>query len=62
MVGPSSLCPGYSVPEGLMSLYQPDGGMLCPEKIIQVPGMWRGPRGRHTVLGVWRGHWEGTQP
>ena len=50
------------MPEGLMSLYQPDGGMLCPEKIIQVPGMWRGPRGRHTVLGVWRGHWEGTQP
>ena len=28
--------PGYSIPEGLMSLYQPDGGLLTPEKIIKV--------------------------
>ena len=27
---------GYSVPEGLQALFQPDGGMLRPEKIIQV--------------------------
>ncbi len=32
---------GYSVPKGMKALFQPDGGFLCPEKIIQVC-VWKG--------------------
>ncbi|KAG1672718.1 hypothetical protein FOA52_005196 [Chlamydomonas sp. UWO 241] len=27
--------PGYGVPDGMPALFQPDGGLLCPERIIQ---------------------------